>query len=110
MNCNNDQHEYIMDCFMICTPHQTEPIIEQVGTAIPVQAITGLQGSKEINAPIFQDNKHMKMVGLSAPRTGLVLNSVTHWVDPRSQYGRKDKVNENSQFTHWQSNPLPTGV
>jgi hypothetical protein len=37
MNCNNDQHDYIMGSFMICTPHQIGPLLEQVGTAIPVQ-------------------------------------------------------------------------
>jgi len=38
--------------------------------AIPLQAWTGPEGSKEVDAPRFQDNRHMKVVRLSALRTG----------------------------------------
>jgi hypothetical protein len=46
----------------------------------------------EVEAPRFQDNRHMKVVRLSALSTGhlypqktfLVLNSVRVWVDPRT--------------------------
>jgi len=40
------------------------------GKAIPLQAWTGPEGFKEVEAPRFQDNRHMKVVRLPALRTG----------------------------------------
>ena len=38
--------------------------------AIPLQAWTGPEGSRDVEAPRFQDNRHMKVVRLSALPTG----------------------------------------
>ena len=40
--------------------------------AIPLQAWTRPWGFQEVEAPRFQDNRHMKVVRLSALRTGLL--------------------------------------
>ena len=38
--------------------------------AIPLQAWTGPAGSKDIETPIFQDHRHIKVVRLSVLHTG----------------------------------------
>ena len=38
--------------------------------AIPVEACTDPESSSKVEAPRFHDNRHMKMVRLSAIRTG----------------------------------------
>ena len=40
------------------------------GKVIPLQAWTGPEGSRRLRLPDFQDNRHMKVVRLSALRTG----------------------------------------
>jgi len=48
-------------------------LIEQVkGKAIPLQVWKGPEGFRRLRLPDFQDNRHVKVVRLSALRTGLV--------------------------------------
>ena len=63
-----------------------------LGNAVPVQAYYRPLGTQEVESPRVQDNRHMKVVRLSALRTGrlylagdtLVLISVQGRVDPRA--------------------------
>jgi len=56
--------------YLKCSINNGIPIQGIKGKAIPLQAWTGPEGSREVEAPRFQDNWHIKVVGLSVLCTG----------------------------------------
>ena len=88
------------------------------GKVIPLQAWRGPEGFHEVEAPRFQNNRHMTVVRLSALRTGrlypqelfLVLISVRGWVNPHGYSAAGGIVNEKFQWHYRKSNPRPTGL
>jgi len=85
-------------------------------------AITGLDrpsGFQEVEAPRFQDSRHLRVVRLSALRTGrLYPRRKYSWYSflleaestPGPYCGRKDNVSEKFQRHHRESNPRPSGL
>jgi hypothetical protein len=61
---------------LLLKQYSSAMVIRVPNCAVPVkskQSITGLdrpRGFQEVEATIFQDNRHMKVVGLSVLRTG----------------------------------------
>ena len=82
---------------------------------------TGLDrpwGFQEVEAPRFQDSRHMKVVGLSLLHTGHLYSQEMLWysflleadLTPGPRWGQKDYVNEKFQWYHWESNPQPPSL
>jgi hypothetical protein len=79
-------------------------------------------GFQQVEAPKFQNNRHMKIVTLSALRTGRLYPSPPtrkyFWYSilleakstPGPQCGSKDYVNENFELYHRESNPRPSDL
>ena len=83
--------------------------------------ITGLDrpwGFQEVEAPRFQDSRHMKVVRLSALRTGRQAPRKYSWYSfmleadstPGPWCDRKDYVNEKFQWHHRESSPGLSGL
>jgi hypothetical protein len=66
-------------------------VTRKYSKAVPMQAWTGPEGSRRLRLPGICDSRHLRVVWLSALRTGrlyphgrfLVIISVTSWVDSR---------------------------
>jgi len=71
-------------------------------------------GLQEVEAPRFQDSRHMKVVRLSVLHTGRLYPTenipVRDWTYPRVVVDRKDYVNEKFQWHHLESNHRPSDL
>jgi len=82
--------------------------------------ITGLdrpRGFQKLEAPGFQDNRHMMLVRLSTPRTGRFYPPRKYSsflleaeATPGPYWGRQDYVNKKFQWHHRESNPRPSDL
>jgi hypothetical protein len=78
-------------------------------SAIPLQAWTGPWGSRRLRLPKFLDNRHMKVVRLSAlgilypQEIFLVLTSLSGWVDPRA-------LERSEGLRQWKTPMTPSGI
>ena len=62
-------------------------VVGSKGKTIPLQNCTGPEGFQDVEAPRFQDNRHIKVVRLSALRTG-------RFYTPPSKYSQYSHMSE----------------
>jgi len=84
----------------------------------PMTSLDKPWGSQEVEAPIFQDNRHMKVARLSAHAPVAFTPRKYSWYSfpleaestPGPCCGRKDYVYEKFHWHHRESNPRPSGL
>ena len=88
----NKKSSQCLPLWMKCVPVCVVKCYYSRYVSNPITGVDRPWGFQEVEAPRFEDNRHMNMVSLSAQRTGrlypqeifLVLISVRGWVNPRA--------------------------
>jgi hypothetical protein len=116
------QQRWRRSIFLILTSMSATHILivdafkEAKGKAVPLQARCGPEDSRRFRLPDFHDIRHMKVVRLSASRTGRLYPQERSWYSfslgaessPGPWYGRKEICHWTIQWHHRESMPGPS--